>query len=347
VTARPIDGAEGYRFYRRHDGSVQLEETNEYLRGIGMREVKSRMLRHYRKLERYGYASYVTQNRLDLAVAGDTGWLEDMLARYGEIAQTVPGEVLIEGATHTVSVEGLGLVTASVVGDFVPSAGTSLVLRLVASGIERTAVVVRTDRDSGRFHLRFDLYSSVGAASGGTTYEARIRVTLSPEAETMAAVSDVMLRLDRAISKTRGVASDLVRVNHVSLESPLEIIIAASTDLLPVTGLLVAVTLARKQWYEGIKADREGEGFAIDNEMKRRALQLEVDAELEAELEKEAAKDADSDGAEDSATLRIREAGGEAAYGLLSRREFFGAAISAIALPVELEAEDLGEVEPS
>lgn len=38
MTARPIDGAEGYRFFLRHEGQMELEEINHYLRGIGLRE---------------------------------------------------------------------------------------------------------------------------------------------------------------------------------------------------------------------------------------------------------------------------------------------------------------------
>lgn len=84
MVARPIDAAEGYELFLRHDGRVELDEINEYLRGIGLREVSPRMYSHYQKLKRYGYESYIPINRLDLAVAGEYAWSDDMRALLGD-----------------------------------------------------------------------------------------------------------------------------------------------------------------------------------------------------------------------------------------------------------------------
>src|SRR5687767_6221642 len=130
MAARPIDGAEGYALFLRHDGNIELDEINEYLRGIGMREVQPRMLQHYRKLQRYGYDSYITQNRLDLAVAGEYAWTEDMRAQYPELRQDVQAEIIHQGESSPASVERLGTASASILMGTPPPAGHHVVLRL-------------------------------------------------------------------------------------------------------------------------------------------------------------------------------------------------------------------------
>lgn len=342
--ARPIDGAEGYAFYRRHNGEVELDEINEYLRGLGMRDVRPRMLLHYRKMDRYGYASYVTQNRLDLAIAGDTGWVEEIQSRYSEVAQPVPAELLTENQIVPVVVEGLGLATATAVGHGVPRAGTPVVLRLTASGIERTAVVVRSDSESGRAHLRFDLYTSVAAAPKNAAFAAEIEVSLASESETMAAVSDALLRLERVVAQTQLEPNELVRVTRVSMASPLTVAIQSSQSLAPIVGILTAVVLARKYWYEGTKSDLESQGIRLDNAAKVRMAQLRADGELGAAVDRASMNEqegSDPDQADVDIVNNLREGGGDAAYQQLSRRQFFAAVRSALLLPIGVTAREL------
>ena len=59
MAARSIDAAEGYRAYMEHNAALELDEINEHLRGLGLREVSPRMLLHYRRLYRHGYRSYI------------------------------------------------------------------------------------------------------------------------------------------------------------------------------------------------------------------------------------------------------------------------------------------------
>jgi hypothetical protein len=357
MTARPIDGAEGYRFYLRNDGNVELDEINEYLRGLGMREVQPRMLAHYQKLDRHGYKSYVTQNRLDLAVAGDVGWLEELHARYAEIARPVPIELRWEAVTTTGQAEAIGLSSATVDVSEVPSAGTPIVLRLVTSGIERTAAVVRSDPTSGRVHLRFDVLGGVEIAPEDAPYLARITVKLAEDSESMPAITDVLFRIERAVARAKGDSDELPRVRALSMTSPLDVLLQSSSPWVFAAGLLAAVPLLRKRWYEGTKAKREAEGIQVDTEAKRRVLQHEVDRKLETEVSKAEAERqrteellADEATEADAADLvdagpdvveQLRVLGANDAWEHLSRREFFAAVTAAIALPVNFTIEVL------
>ncbi|MYC57729.1 MAG: hypothetical protein F4X48_03965 [Acidimicrobiia bacterium] len=99
--------------------------------------------------------------------------------------------------------------------------------------------------------------------------------------------------------------------------------------------MLIATPLLRKYWYEGSKAKLEAEGIRLDNEAKRRTLQLEVDQDLKSQLEKAV----DSEDDDDKAIQFLRQNGAEDAFQRLSRREFLGAIVAALALPLGLTAE--------
>lgn len=179
--ARPIDGAEGYRFFLAHGGQVTLDEINEHLRGLRLRELKPRSLTHFRKLRRHGYETYLTQNRLDLAVAGEFAWSDDMRAQYSEVSENTPAQLLTADGWFDVTVTSLGLASASVTGVSLPSAGRSVVLRLAGSGIERTAMVTRHDPDAARADLVFDTQSSLPVAGDDAPETLELTFAMPPE----------------------------------------------------------------------------------------------------------------------------------------------------------------------
>jgi hypothetical protein len=109
--------------FLQHSGEVELDEINEYLRGIGLRPVSPRMLVHYRRLYEHGYRSYIPINRFDIARAGDHAWSEELRARYPEIRRSFPAEITWEGGTYDATVETLGIATATVVTEPTPPAG--------------------------------------------------------------------------------------------------------------------------------------------------------------------------------------------------------------------------------
>jgi hypothetical protein len=290
MAARPIDAAEGYELFRRHGGRIELDEINEYLRGIGLREVSPRMYVHFQKLKRYGYESYISINRLDIAVAGEFAWSDDMRARYPEIAQPLDGEATWNAERYLVTVERLGAVSASVRSSVVPAGGTSLVLRLLATGIERTGRVIRTDPESGRFHISFDSYTSLPVAPADALDQAKMTFRLSDQAESVTAVADLLLRLDRFLIRSSSEPHELVRISRMQLNSPLEILLGGSV-LVGAVKLLEMLIGMRKTWYEGTKSKYEAQSIALDNEAKRRNAQLEADKELLTAVEAEIDQD--------------------------------------------------------
>ena len=335
MTARPIDGAEGYRFFLQHEGHVGLEEINHYLREIGLREVRPRMLSHYRKLLRHGFGGYVTQNRLDLAVAGNSGWIEELQARYSELTQAEEAEVWWDDGVAIATVESVGLASATIEVQPVPPPNAPVVFRLRASGRATTATVIRSDSDSGRAHLQFDVYGGIAVAPQDSPYAMQVQVEIPDGAETMPAISDLLFRIERTVGRAQGLVDELPRVQSIKMASPLELVLVAAEPLNVALGVLLAAPLLRKHWYQGRKAKLEAEGVELDNEAKRRALQLEVDQDLKSQLEK--AVDGEDD--DDEAIQFLRQNGAEEAFQRLSRREFLGAIVAALTLPLGLTAE--------
>ncbi len=333
MAARPIDAAEGYELFARLGGDVELDEINEHLRGLGLREVSPRMYTHYQKLRRHGYSSYITINRLDLAVAGEYAWSDDMRARYPEVARPLPAELVFGAKKYFVAVERLGAVSASVVTEGVPPAGASVVLMLQATGIERTGSVVRSDPSSGRFHMAFDSYTSLPVASADSPVRVRMRFDLPSQAESVTALADLMLRLDRFLIRSSGETGDLVRVASMRMNSPLDLTLVGSVaggDVL----FLRKVVEMRKAWHEGTKAKYEAEGIGLDNVVKRRGAQVETSNELAAAIEGEFHAEATPLLDElETATMPKGEPGDE------RRGQIIEAATAALELPFDLEAD--------
>lgn len=342
MSARPVDGAAGYRFYLQHDGNVQLEEINEFLRGLDLREVKPRMLRHYQKLRRHGYRSYITQNRLDLAVAGEPGWLEELQARYAEISQAVPIEVeWLPNNLARGNSDAIGLASATAFLDAIPPAGTPVVFRLSESRIEKVATVVRTDASSGRVHFRFDAYGSLPIAPSTARYRVQLRTTVPERAESFPSLADLMLKIERAFSLTQPNATELPRVSSMSMTSPFDVTLLASNPWLGAVALALAMPVLRRQWHEGTLKKQEGLLKALELEEKNPVLaeltMIESDEQLRKELDK-ALLDPDGEAAE-VLIQDLHDNGGGPAVTSLSRRELFVAARAFLLLPVDLTVE--------
>lgn len=287
LNARPLDAAEGYRLYRRTDGTATLDEINEHLRGLSLRPVSKRMLVHYQRLYRHGYESYIPINRLDIALAGEDAWSEELHARYPELSEATPAEAIWNLRSHPVLVESLGVSTATITSESVPSAGTPVVLRLLASGIERTGTVVRAEKKAGRFHMAFDPYTSVPIAPLDSAVRATIRFAIPQTALNLSALADILLATERFLVLADPQREHLVRVRTVSLNSPLEVVVQGATTLTPVLAVAWLLVEVRKKWYEGTEAKYRAHGLKIDNEQRRAAIQKEADAGIKKALEAE------------------------------------------------------------
>lgn len=293
MNARPLDAAEGYRLYRLTQGEATLDEINDHLRGISLRPVSRRMLVHYQRLYRHGYESYIPINRLDIALAGEDAWSEELHARYPELSVATPAEAIWNLQSHPVLVESLGVSTATIISEVVPSAGTPVVLKLRASGIERSGSVIRSEKRAGRFHVAFDPYTSVPLAPPDSAVRAQIRFTIPEPALNLSAITDIFLATDRFLVLADPHREHLVRVRAVSLNSPLELVVQGADTLIPVLAVAWLVVQIRKKWYEGTEAKYRAQGIQIDNEQRRAAIQKEADAMLKRQLEEEVELDAD------------------------------------------------------
>lgn len=332
--ARPIDGAEGYRLFLEHDGDIELDEINEHLRGLGLRELQPRSMTHFKKLQRYGYRSYLTQNRLDLAVAGEAAWSDDMRAQYPEARRSFPGRLLFDAQWHPVTVESLGTAAASVSGEVTPAAGSSVVLQLVATGIERTATVSRNDPAAGRADLVFDTGSSLPTAGTDAPFELVLTMPMSGDSENLVALADLLVRLERLVTRLNLGSEEIPRVASVSKSSPLAIALIGDQSLPVIGSFIVAAVGVRYAWYQGTKVKYEAEGIQLDNDQKRRKVQQEADAELIKALEEE-------ESAVEPVLLSEFEVRGldKGAPNSMTRRGFLDACRAVIALPVQLLAE--------
>ena len=331
--ARPIDGAEGYRLFLEHDGHVELDEINEHLRGLGLRELQPRSMTHFHKLRRYGYQSYVTQNRLDLAVAGEAAWSDDMRAQYPEVRRSFAGQLLFDTRWHPITVESLGTAAASVTGEVMPAAGTSVVLHLDSTGIERTALVSRHDPTAGRADLVFDTHSSLPTAGDDAPYELVLTMPLVGDSENLVAVSDLLVRIERLVTRLNLGSEEIHRVASLRKSSPLAITLIGDPSL-PVVGTFIVTSVAvRLGWYQGTKAKYEAAGIQIDNEQKQRKVQQEADAELVKELVAE-------EGEADTPRLDELQVKGfeKGEPDSMTRRGFIDACRAVIALPAQLAA---------
>lgn len=332
--ARPIDGAEGYRLFLEHDGQIELDEINEHLRGRGLRNLQPRSLTHFQKLRRYGYKTYVTQNRLDLAVAGESAWSDDMRAQYPEVRQSFPGQLLFDAQWHPVVVESLGTAAASVSGSLIPGAGTSVVLRLGATGIERTAMVSRHDPSASRADLVFDSFSSLPTAGDDSPFELVLTIPMEDESENLVALSDLLVRIERLVTRLNLGTDEIPRVASLSKSSPLTLALIGDVALPVVGSFIVTAVGVRYAWYQGTKTKYEAKGIQIDNEQKRRKVQQEADAELLAALESEEAEE------ETPRLDEFRVDGLEKGEpDSMTRRSFIDACRAVIALPVQLIAQ--------
>ena len=331
--ARPIDGAEGYRFFLAHDGQVTLDEINEHLRGLKLREVQPRSLTHFRKLRRHGYESYLTQNRLDLAVAGEFAWSDDMRAQYSEISENTPAQLLTTDGWLDVTVTSMGLASASVTGLSLPSAGRSVVLRLTTSGIERTAMVARHDPAAARADLVFDTQSSLPIADDNSPESLELTVAMPPEAESIVALSDLLMRVERLVTRVQRSDEPLPRVTSIRKASPLVLDMVGGDSLTTIASLIGAAAAARYAWYQGTKAKYEAQSIRDDNAQRRRMIQQQADDELLAAVDVE-------EGKIDTPTLDSFEVEGltKGAPDSLDRRQFIECIAAAIALPIQLLA---------
>ena len=85
------DTEEGYRLLQTADFSYDLDELNDELARRGFAPVSERTFRHYRKLRRYGWDSYLPINQLDVKTLSDPIW--NRAARGGRLMYDVAAPI--------------------------------------------------------------------------------------------------------------------------------------------------------------------------------------------------------------------------------------------------------------
>ena len=208
-----------------------------------------------------------------------------------------------------------------------------VVLRLTSSGIERTATVSRRDPAAGTADLMFDTLSGLPVSGEDSPVELRLTYDMEPESETLVALSQVLINLDRLIVRVTP-ASELPRVAELSKSSPLEIVLYGGVGLTTLGSFLKKAMEVRLAYYQGSKARAESEGVELDNFQKRRLIESEADQKLLADVNASEEEES-SELLKQLATRELQP--GEP--GSLNRRQFLESARAAIALPFGLIAE--------
>lgn len=160
-------------------------------------------------------------------------------------------------------------------------------------------------------------------------YSADVVFDLPDEAESVVAVSDVLLSLDRALTRIDRDGEQIVRISRLQMSSPLLIQLTGNAVVDTFAHLVPAVVALRLAWYQGTKAKREADGVDLDNELKRRSLQKDSDQELVEALEREESTD-------DTPVMDEIDVPGLAKGDpdSMTRRQFFEMVRSVIALPI-------------
>lgn len=256
-----------------------------------------------------------------------------MRAQYSEISESTPAQLLTAQGWLDVTVTSLGLASASIAGPSLPSAGRSVVLRLMNSGIERTATVTRNDPEAERADLVFDTQSSLPVAGIDAPELLELTFAMPPEAESIVALTDLLMRVERLVTRVQQDDEPLPRVTSIRKASPLVLELLGGESLKTIGGLIVTTVGIRYAWYQGTKAKYEGYNVRDDNEQRRRQMQQEADAELVAAIETE-------EGDDESPTLDNFAVDGlsKGEPGSLDRRQFIEAVRAAVALPIQLLA---------
>ncbi|MXW42908.1 MAG: hypothetical protein F4138_06975 [Acidimicrobiia bacterium] len=91
--------------------------------------------------------------------------------------------------------------------------------------------MIRSDSDSGRAHLQFDVYGGIAVAPQDSPNAMRIQVKIPDGAETMPAISDLLFRIGRTVGRAQGMVGELPRVQSIQMASPLELVLVAAEPL--------------------------------------------------------------------------------------------------------------------
>lgn len=277
--ATAADAEVGWQLFQDSHYSFSLDEINRRLRDQGFSPVSSRMYQHYRKLVRYGFATYLPINQLDVKTLQDPAW--DAFIRGRAFPYDVNAPVIVRfqgteeviefrGRTRTIS-DAYVVVVISGSRNIETLSSLSPILDLPGqlqfsdSGEEKwilvDSIVIEPSRRSARVRLRFLSVQETSHLSGRHVLPDRlVRLRFAREEEPL--LGSVVQQLQwayQAVDSSRAICEELLsdmraqkefslgppRVTALSLQSPLELLVEVGVSAALV--LLGALEIARSE----------------------------------------------------------------------------------------------------
>ena len=96
-TAQFVDSLKGYEYFLNNRGKVSLDDVNIYLKSINGRPIHLRTYKHYEKLLRRGFSSYIPINQFDVSLTLRKLQFASDRRRYFREIKPLNAKVSIEG----------------------------------------------------------------------------------------------------------------------------------------------------------------------------------------------------------------------------------------------------------
>lgn len=280
------DAQVGWQIYIEGNFALSLHDINEELIRRGFAPVSQRMFRHYRKLQRYGYTTYLPINQLDVKTLKNPLWDRATRSRYflRETFVQVEIRILSEDTLHQFDGEATHLSegeiavrlsgkTALEFFDRLKKVDQLAEIAFRESGEIRLAQIAHLTADPKTgvvtLRLNFERLSFVDRLVGKQPLEvAELSAKLGGEGEAvpLASVVQRLYWLLQALEGARVACEEILvgldesqsfslpspRVRKMSLESPfLAELIGSWPYILIVIVILERYAKFRKEWFEG------------------------------------------------------------------------------------------------
>ena len=297
----PENAPTGWDIFKEGGYSWGLNAINEELAKRNYSPVSHRMYTHYRKLHRYGYEQYIPINQLDVRTMEDPVWDRALRGRYPLYQTQEPIRLLLLRDDEPVELIGVAdEISDGEVGLTIPgrvaldalkqqSSPWTFELLFTGTGELRLCEIVRVTRDSRR--RRVKVRATFVGIEGSDRIVVRDPLSVGMFSVVVgdSALSPLLGRtaqevywLFSGMEAVRIASSELLRsfdagghysipgnrVERMSVESPLDALLAAALPVLVgVSILLTKLMKARREWWEGSKAKYESQ--AAEEEVLR------------------------------------------------------------------------------
>lgn len=306
MAARFEDAKMGWDILRQSGFALSRDELNARLESRGFAPISRRTFAHYDKLRRYGYENYIPINQLDVKTLQDPLWDKAVRGRYpvyhvpekvhiicsrGASPLEVPGKTIELSSSYVrMRVDDRDafdlLSTKSFRQDL--KAGR-VVVTFPRTGDTYAAVVeeitLHVQESFASLVLGFVSLASIEHIIGRTLLPTgKLRVRISPTADSplLADVVRKLYWLTQALETSKVIAEEYlvelgldeeyavpsVRVQELSMRSPLTAVVVASLPTLILVAVLTERVLkARAEYYEGSRRREEAKYLRMRNQL--------------------------------------------------------------------------------